>query len=743
LQYYCESFAGHLFHPRKAVTAAEGEIEVIVRTVSTLAVAVGCADPAWASQPFLAAASSSAAAADESTDGDQDRGVIVVTGNRERYGADATATATRTDTPVQDIPQSISLVSEQQIDDQAMRSIADVVRYVPGVTIGQGEGHRDQITLRGNNSTADFFIDGLRDDIQYYRPLYNLERVEILRGPNAMIFGRGGGGGIVNRVTKQPLFETRLGGSASVNSFGAWHADLDLNLPVGAVAALRVNGVHEEFANHRDAYEGRLNAINPVVRFLAGPDTGLSLSYEYVDDQRVVDRGVPSRAGRPVEGFRDTFFGARGVNELGFEGHILRGAIEHRFSDALSIVSRIHYADYDKYYQNAFPATAVTGTGNGVIGVEAYLDAFDRGNLFSQTDLVWKFGTGSANHTILAGVEFGHQDTLNQRINGFFDSDVPTSNGGRRVTLPVGDPFAVPPITFRPGGGERTTASEANVFAVYLQDQVEIGPFELVAGLRYDRFKLDATNLLNGQSFARTDELWSPRIGLVFHPVPDVSVYGSFSRSYLPQSGDQFASLDLTSAALEPERFDNYEAGVKWQARPGLLVSAAIYQLDRTNTRAPGANPGEVVLTGAQRSRGLEVEAVGQIMSNWQISLAYTLQEAEISVTTAAAPAGREVPLVPRHQIAAWTRYDFTDRIGIGLGVVHQSESFTSISNAVELPSFTRVDMGLFVKVTDRIQAQVNIENLLDEDYFPTAHNDNNITTGAPLNARLGLRFAF
>jgi catecholate siderophore receptor len=710
--------------------------------VSTVALAAAATAPAPAAPlPASAAAPDGEGVAGE----DQERGGnIVVTGARGVYGAGATASATRTDTPLQDVPQSISVLTERQIDDQGMRSIADAVRYLPGVTIGQGEGHRDQITLRGNNSTADFFIDGLRDDIQYYRPLYNLERIELLRGPNAMIFGRGGGGGVVNRVTKQPLFESRFGGSASVNSFGAWHADADLNLPLGSAAALRINGVHEEFASHRDVYEGSVTAINPVVRLLAGPSTSFTLFYEYADDSRVVDRGIPSEAGRPLEGFRDTFFGAAGINRLGFEGHILRGTGQHRFSDDLRIVSRLHYADYDKFYRNAFAATAVTGTGAGrSVGIEAYHDGFQRQNLFSQTDLVWNLATGPAAHNILAGIEFGRQETGNQRINGFFDSGVPTSSGGRRVNVSLAGRIAVPPITFRSGGGERSTASEVDIFAAYVQDQVEIGPVELIAGLRYDRFKLGAANLLTGQRFSRTDDLWSPRLGIVVHPVEPVSLYASYGRSFLPQSGDQFASLDLSLAALEPERFDNYELGVKWQARPGLLVSAAIYQLDRTNTRAPGANPGEVVLTGAQRSRGLEIEAVGEIMPGWQLSLAYTLQEAEITTTTSAAPAGRDVPQVPRHLFAAWTRYDFSDRIGVGLGLVHQSESFASISNAVELPAFTRVDIGLFVKLTERIQAQVNVENLLGTDYFPTAHNDNNITTGAPLNARLGVRFGF
>lgn len=671
-------------------------------------------------------------------------GVIVVTGTRDQYGADATRTATRTDTPLRDVPQAVTIVTERQIDDQALRSIGDVLRTVPGTMIGQGEGHRDQVTIRGNNSTADFFVDGLRDDIQYYRPLYNLQRVEVLRGPNAMIFGRGGGGGVINRVTKVPLFEPSLGGSLSIDSFGTWYVDADLNQPLSQQIAGRLNAVYEDFGNHRDAYDGRLIAVNPALRFLPGEDTGIGLSYEYVDDERVVDRGVPSEAGRPLAGFRDTFFGVRGVNEMDFTGHIVRGTVEHRFTPDLTIVSRLLYADYDKAYRNAFAATPVTLAG-GVrqVGIEAYFDAFQRDNLFSQTDLVWEVSTGAIRHTLLAGIEYGDQDSANQRLNGFFDSGVPTSQGGRRTNVVLADSIIVPPITFRAGTGQRSTVSDAEVLAFYAQDQLEIGPVEIVAGLRYDRFELDVADLFGNTAFARTDNLWSPRLGLIVHPIEEVSLYASYSRSYLPQSGDQFNSLDPSLAALAPERFDNYEIGAKWQPRQNLLLSVAAYRLDRANTRAAGPNPGQVVLTGEQRSRGLEVELAGDLRPGWQLSFGYALQDAEIRRTTTAAPAGREVPQVPRHQLSLWSRYDFSPRLGAGIGIHHQSRSFASISNAVVLPSYTRVDAALYFRITEGIEAQLNVENLLDETYFPTAHNDNNITTGAPITARGTVRLRF
>ena len=707
---------------------------MVGRSISLLALTAAIAAPAVAA-PAVDAAGSSDAELDQSE-------VIVVTGQPAQYGGASTRSVTRTDTPLVDVPQAVTVVTRRQIEDQALRSIGDVLRYVPGATIGQGEGHRDQITLRGNNSTADFFLDGLRDDIQYYRPLYNLQRVEVLRGPNAMIFGRGGGGGVINRVTEVPLLDdafAELAGSAT--SFGGWHAEADLNQPLGERVAGRLNAVHEEFRSHRDAFDGRLIAVNPSLRFVPGADTGLILSYEVVDDERVVDRGIPSENGRPLAGFRDTFFGARGVNRMDFTGHILRGTVEHRFTPELSVVSRLLYADYDKFYANAFAATAVRPAAGGgrEVGIEAYRDAFQRENLFSQTDLVWRTATGRASHTLLAGVELGRQQTGNQRLNGFFG---PTA---RRVFVPLADPVAIPAIEFRggPGSGERSTVSEADVFALYVQDQVEIGPVELIAGLRYDRFDIEVDDLVAGVTTNRTDDLWSPRLGLVVHPVEDVSLYAGYSRSFLPQSGDQFNSLDVTGAALGPERFDNYEIGVKWQARPDFLFSAAAYRLDRTNTRAPGATPGTIVQTGAQRGRGIELEATGQIRPNWSLTAGYTLQDAEIRRTTAAAPAGREVPQVPRHLAFLWTRYDFRPGIGAGIGIAHQSQSFASISNAVTLPAFTRLDAALFLGLADGVEAQLNLENLLGETYFPTAHNDSNITTGAPRNVRGTLRFRF
>ena len=241
--------------------------------------------------------------------GDADAGALItVTATRDAgYRANETGTATRTDTPLLDVPQSITVLTRDRLDDQAILSIADALRFVPGATTGQGEGHRDQPTLRGNNSTSDFFVDGMRDDVQYYRDFYNIERLEILKGPNAMTFGRGGGGGVINRVTKTPQAVARYAGDAAVDTFGAWRLGADLNAPLADGVAVRVNGMYEDGANHRQVFDIERWGINPTLGLDLNGRGSLVLGYEHLRDDRIVDRGVPSQNGRPVAGFRDTF----------------------------------------------------------------------------------------------------------------------------------------------------------------------------------------------------------------------------------------------------------------------------------------------------------------------------------------------------------------------------------------------------------------------------------------------------
>ena len=661
-----------------------------------------------------------------------DLGTIIVTGKSRGYVAVNSVTATKTDTPLIDVPQSINVVTRDQLDDQAAYSLSDVLRYVPGVTIGQGEGNRDQITLRGQNTTADFFLDGVRDDVQYYRGLYNLERVEVLKGPYALIFGRGGGGGIVNRVQKTPNGAAPFAaGRLSANSFGAFDISADVNTPLGEKAAFRLNAVFEELANHRDAYEGQRFAVNPYLAADLGSGWRAGLSYEYVNDERVTDRGVPSLNGRPIGGYRDQFFGVPGVNETKLEAHIVKGRIDGEIAPGLSVSTTLLYGEFDKVYANVYPNGPATSQTGGV-PLAAYTDPTTRENLLVQSNLLWETSTGPLDHRVLFGLEYGDQTSANQRRNGVL------SNSTFSLANPV-----FPTVTF--GALTRDTVSTVKAVSAYVQDQISFGErLDIVAGLRFDQFDIDGVDFQPAvdRPFSRTDEKVSPRLGLIFKPKSDLSLYASHSRSFLPRAGDQFLSLSTTQQNLEPERFTSTEVGLKWQVRPNLILTAALFQLDRTNATTPDPkNPALSINVGETRTKGLELAATGNITSRWQISAGYAWQDAVL--------AGNDfvrLAQVPEQQFSLWNRFNVADRLGLGLGVTHQSDQFAAIrtsSATTRLPGFVRVDAAAFYDLSDSVQVQLNIENLFDETYFPDAHNNANISTGAPLNARLTISARF
>lgn len=677
---------------------------------------------------------------------------IVITGVRDGYGQRSSSTATKTDTDLNDVPQAIAVVTAEQIADQALRSVGDALRFVPGVTVSAGEGHRDQVAIRGQLSTADFFTDGMRDDVQHYRGLYNVERVEVLKGPNALIFGRGGGGGIVNRVIKRPFADRYMAGALSIDSEGAGFGELDLNSPLSENVEGRINAVYERIDNFRDI-EGDRWAVNPTLAWQVGTDTSINIGYEYAEDERDVDRGVPAaREGtianpaRGLTGFDKTFFGARGVNRTTLEKHVVDIALDHRFSDVLQFTSKALYGDYDKLYRNAVPSSAVTDiNGTPSVLISAYEDSTRRDNFLWQNDLVASFTTGALSHKLLVGADYANQDTDAARLRGFFDTlpaDAKSANG-REAYLPLTDPFVVPPLTFRGGSGERAARTDVNAIGLYVQDQVSIGDHvDFIAGIRRDWLDIRVQDLVGNSDLERSDDLWSPRLGLVVKPNEDVSIYASWSRSYLPQSGDQFNSLSPTTASLKPERFTNREIGVKWRVAQGLDMSLAAYRLDRENTRALDSVTNEVVLTGAERSQGVEFDVSGKI-GKLSLSGGLAFQDAEIRRDTTAAPAGRVLPFVPDFTASLWGRYDLTDGLAAGLGISHQDDIFASISNEVVVDGFTRVDAALFYDVTDNVALQLNVDNLLGEKGIGQAYNDNNLYPMAPRTARATLRFAF
>ena len=647
------------------------------------------------------------------------------------------STATRTPTQLRDVPQAVTVVGHTLIADQAMLGMADVTRNIPGVTMGQGEGNRDQITMRGNNSTSTFFVDGMRDDVQYFRDLYNVERVEALKGPNALIFGRGTGGGVINRVSKEadwtPVRELTLQGGSYETRRGA----VDVGQVVSDQVAFRFNGMYENSDRFRYDVNLERYGINPTVTVAAGENTRIAANYEHFSDYRTADRGVPSFEGGPVETDVRTFFGDPAQSWSDASINVGTAALEHDLSPMVQVRTRLLFGDYNKMYQNVFPG-AVDSTGT-LVSMSAYNNRNDRDNLISQTDLTWRALTGGVGHTVLAGVELGRQVSHNLRNTGFFDNVATT------VTAPLASPTISRAVTYRPGETDADNRVRVNSGGVYLQDQMTLTPYlQLIAGARLERFDLSFHNYRDGGDLERTDDLLSPRAGVVVKPVEPLSVYGSYSVSYLPSSGDQFSSLTATTETLEPEKFENYELGAKLDVASGVALTGAVYQLDRSNTTAPDPlDPARTVQTGSQRTRGIEVCASGNVTRAWQVAAAYALQDAEITARTAQAEPGAKVPVVPEHTLTLWNRYQLHRQWGVGLGVIYQDDMFASIDNTVTLPSFTRFDAGVFFSLNDHLRAQVNVENLFDEEYFITSHSNNNISPGSPRALRASMTAGF
>lgn len=711
---------------------------------------------------LVLSASPAFAAADEDLEaGYEDQNEIIVTGEKEGYVA-ISSSGLKTDTPLLDTPQTVSVITREQLEDQALQDIGDILRYTPGTSIGQGEGHRDQITIRGQNTTADFFVDGIRDDVQYFRPLYNLERVEIHKGANALLFGRGGGGGIINRVTKTPISEESFGTvTGSVDTFGAWYVSADINAPITDNAAFRINGLYESFNNHRDFFDGERFAINPTIAAELGDKSRILLSYEYVNDDRVVDRGVPAElcdaaspcsvtsVCGPLRGFRDTFFGSPDANETTLEAHILKLRVEHDLTDNLTFSATTLYADYDKLYQNIFPvgATLNDATIGGVdsVSLDGYRDTTDRQNYITQGNLVWKGETGSIGHTLLIGYELGQQLTDNARRDVLF-----IASADDQITIPLADPISQPAFSFPVFN--RNRSSDLDFFSLYLQDQIAIGDhFDIIAGVRYDRFEIDVIDALevadgaadgNDGFLSRTDDKFSPRFGLIYKPMENVSLYASYSKSFLPRSGDQFLTLSPTSENLAPETFENLEIGAKWDLAANLNLTASLFRLDRDNQAVLVNAQGDSVLSGS-RTTGFEIQLIGEVLPGWSINAGYSYLDGEQRNAATVAGADLVQFQVPEHMLSLWNRYNVSDQLGIGLGVTHQSSQFANNDNTVRIPSYTRVDAAVYYDFSEQFSLQLNVENLLDETYFPSAHNNDNISTGEPLNARLTAKVRF
>ena len=645
--------------------------------------------------------------------------------------------ALKTPVEVIDVPQTVSIVTDEDIRKQGFRQIGDIIRYTPGVNTSQGEGHRDAVVFRGVRSTADFYQDGVRDDVQYYRSLYNVDQVEILRGPNALLFGRGGTGGILNRVTKKAMVGENFGSfDFGLDSFGGNDLAADYNVETGTNTALRFNIHSDALENHRDHYDGDRFGFNPTMRIELSSATTLDLSYEHADHERFIDRGIPTYNGEPEEAFEKVTFGDPKINTTTLEADIFRGSLNHEFSDTSKGVFSITSSEFEKMYRNLY---ASGYDGQTTVTMDGYEDPTERENLLISGNLINELTFGSTKHTLLIGTEMIDTENSNLRYDTYW-STTQTDKESFSITRPMDFSVNVDGVATSVDFAtnlKSKTESDIEVTSFYIQDQIDVNEsLKLMLGARADTFDITVIDIKSGTSQSREDDEVSPRAGIIFKPAENISWYVSYSESFLPRSGEQFKKLTADAARLDPDVFENTEFGVKWEITADLYFTAAYFDSEQIQAVRDSETGENSEIVGLQVD-GFELELKGDVNEKLSIAIGVTSMDGETS-------SGGEPREIPDTQASLWTTYQVNDRFGWGLGFTYQGRSnINNNKSGLMLPDYTRVDFAVYYMISDEWNMQLNLENLTDEIYFPHSHSTHQASVGEPMNARISIRRNF
>lgn len=671
--------------------------------------------------------------------------VVDIVGSREvsaPYYAPVSRTATKTAMPVQEVPQTVDVVTRDYIEDRQASSYQEALRGLPGVSLSLGDAQRDQVYIRGFTSILDQFVDGVRDDALYYRDLSNVDRLEVLKGPASVLYGRGSAGGIINRVTKKPGAEADATLSLSMDSGGQRRVEGDFGGVGGdGGAAYRVTGAHEDSSSFRKQFFLERDALSPSARFQVDDATSLLIQAEYLRDRRLADQGLPAYRGRPVDVAPDTYYGSADGRHQAYVQSDVRATTatwERRLAsgDTLRNVTRIQDYSLDRNYTTV---AAVTDRGSAsTLALTRTKRLRDEQGVFNQTELTSQAAWGGMKHELLYGLELSVQrkrEKLWQRSNAAVYS---LFNPVLTVLPEVNT--AVAPGT--------NNDNRINVAGVYVQDLVSLAErWKLLAGLRRDQITQRRDDLTSAQvDLQRTDQVWSPRVGLVFAQDPVQTYYASASRSFQPLA-DSF-TLARNSDELAPAESTNLEIGAKRDINHGqAALGVALFQLTQKNipTTDPG-NPTLLAATAAQRSRGLELSLVGEILPKWRVRAGYAYMDAQITASNnlvnGRSIVGNRAALTPRHSANVWISRDLGHGFSAGGGVEYAGDRFASNDEQVHLGSYVVTDFGLRYQVA-RWETNLTLKNAFDRKYFVSAHggaNDYNMP-GAPRTLALTLKY--
>jgi catecholate siderophore receptor len=656
------------------------------------------------------------------------------------YNPGTSSSATKIEAPLRDIPQAVNVVPQELMQDQAARSMQDALKNVPGIGLSSGDGQRDQVSIRGFSAIADQFIDGLRDDALYFRDLSNIERVEVIKGPASVLYGRGSSGGLINRISRKPGVNL-LDVTGQIGSWNQRRGEIDMaRVYRNGNVALRVTGAVERADSYRSQQFLDREAIAPSVAFKLGADTKLLIQAEHLDDRRLTDFGVPAYQGWPVNVAPSTYYGAANARDADVshsEVSALGFTLTHRINAQWSLRNAMRGYGYTLDRNNTLP---------GSVNEAAQTVALNHSNVrrreagtFNQTELIQKARLGGMDHQFLYGVEIGYQ-----RKDQFFV----TQNNVATVSL-FNPALPVLPVQAT-GTPSSNNVGYMTVISGYVQDLVALSErWKGLAGVRYDVFAQETKERIAGRSdLSRTDRAWSPRVGVVYQPTPMQAYYAAYSKSFQP-SAEAFP-LAANNSQLAPEETTNYEVGAKLDFLSGLLsTTASLFRLERTNIKtANPAAPTVLIPIGVQRTEGLELAVAGQLPNGFQIYSGYAYLDARVT-DSIAVDAGRPVQgkratITPVHSANLWLTKNFGGGLGGGGGFTYVGDRYANPGNTVTLPEYVTFDAVAWYRMR-AVEFQLNVYNLFDRKYIIAGHGSspNLNLPGAPRSAQLTARVHF
>jgi catecholate siderophore receptor len=650
--------------------------------------------------------------------------------------------------PLVNTPQTITVIPKAVIEEQGATTLRDVLRNVPGLTVTAGEGGApagDNLTIRGFSARNDVFVDGVRDLGPQSRDPFNLEQVEVVKGPGSAYTGRGSTGGSVNLVSKIPGIRPAYGFTADFGTDGTKRVTADLNfslarLGLGDHSAFRLNLLaHDAGVAGRNTVENERWGVAPSVAFGLGRPTRLTLSYFHLQQNNISDYGIPwvplannvlvEFRDRPAPVPRETFYGFRNRDSEKMRSDLATVRFEHDFDDNLSLRNQFRYG---RSTRDSF-ATPPRFANNDSTSINRELRSWLTEDTVwdNQSDFSAVFSTGAIEHDLVMGIALTREGNIRRTRTG--------PNSPTTLLNPNPDDVYTGVITTSPIVGDIS----ANSQGIYVFDTAKLGKmWELNAGLRWDRF--DAAGITTaGAPIERVDRMLSFRGGVVFKPKPQGSVYASYGTALNPSL--EGLSYGTANTAIDPEKTYTFEAGSKWDFLGGrLLLTGAGFRVEKTNARTPGLSPTDPVqvLQGRQRVSGVELSATGSLTREWQIFSAYTFLDSETIESNVAGELGKELVNTPRNSFNLWTTYQFPRKLNLGGGLRFVGRRFGNTINTRFVDSYWTADLVASYPLTNHFDLRLNLYNLTDKYYFDRL-GGGHLIPGPGRSVNLGLGFKF